>query len=390
MVLLVEHNATGQLYALKVIKKNSLSTEDLRTVFVEQDVMKTLNGNPFFTSLKGSFEDADNFFLLMDWHIGGDLDARIKEEGRLSTDEARSYAAQIIIGMEELHRQRIIHRDIKPKNILLNAQHEVIITDFGLSRMFGRTVDEQPALVVDKTDSTCGTATHMSPELFVNMGYSYSLDHWAFAVTLYEMLYGKLPFIPENAASFEEFVIRVRHEAVKVDDKAVDRDANDLLQMMLDKDLHRRPTWAQIKKHKWFNLIDWDRLAHRKPHLAPYAPKNLKTERHARGIAFGKPCEAEYPWLEWAAPEFKATTTASISTKVSKKFLTPASTTSRHASDNDLVHTASTASRQAPAPLAKHTPSSSAGVAHDSGASYCTVSLTSQSCSRKGSFTAYA
>ncbi|KAI0827214.1 kinase-like domain-containing protein [Trametes gibbosa] len=191
VVLLVELKATGRLYALKVIKKHSLSTLDLRTVFVEQDAMKTINNNPFFTSLKGSFEDEDNFFLLTDYHSNGDLNDRIKEKGRLSSDEARSYAAQIIIGLEKLHHQRIIHRDIKAKNILINAQNEVIISDFGLSRMFGRTMEEQPWRA-HKTDMTCGTMSYMSPELFFGMGYSYTLDNWAFAVTLYEMLYGKV------------------------------------------------------------------------------------------------------------------------------------------------------------------------------------------------------
>ncbi|KAI0635393.1 kinase-like domain-containing protein [Trametes polyzona] len=258
-VSLVQERATDRLYALKAINKQTLEKKDFPTVFVEQDVMKRLAGNPFYTALKGSFEDEDYFFLLTNYYSGGDLNTKIKEKKKLSTDEARLYAAQIVLAMEELRRKRIIHRDLKPHNILINAHGEAIVSDFGLARSFGRTVDEQPAnsgdalrpvkaaaTPSDKTQSACGTYGYIAPEMLTgDGGHSYEADVWSFAVMLFEMLHGKMPF--GNG-------MEVPSEQVKIDDE-VDPDAHDLLQAMLAIDPLRRPTWEQIKEHPWFDSM---------------------------------------------------------------------------------------------------------------------------------------
>ncbi|KAI0655024.1 kinase-like domain-containing protein [Cubamyces menziesii] len=262
IVMLVHDTLTDKLFALKAIKKEMLHTKDFITAFVEQNVMQTFAGNPFFTGLKGSFEDDDHFYLITDYLPGGDLSSRIRKQGKLSANEARRYAAQIIVGMEELRRQRIIHRDIKPQNILLNAQDEAIISDFGLARTFGRTDTEEDdedaaelSIKKDHTQGGCGTFGYIPPEMFESKDHSYEADVWSFAVTLYEMLHGKLPFGYGNKGMpTNEAISHVVLAAVEVDDH-VDRDASDLLQAMLAKDPSRRPTWEQIKEHPWFDTM---------------------------------------------------------------------------------------------------------------------------------------
>ncbi|KAH9896508.1 kinase-like domain-containing protein [Cubamyces lactineus] len=261
LVMLVHDKLTNKLFALKAIKKEVLPTKDFLTAFVEQNIMQTFAGNPFFTALKGSFEDDDHFYLITDYLSGGDLSNRIRKQGKLPNNEARRYAAQIILGMEELRRQRIIHRDIKPQNILLNAQDEAIISDFGLARTFGRTDIEEdgdelePSLRKDQTQAACGTFGYIPPEMFESGTHSYEADVWSFAVTLYEMLHGKLPFGYENREMpTNEAISHVVLDAVEIDDH-VDPDANDLLQAMLAKDPMRRPTWEQIKEHPWFDAM---------------------------------------------------------------------------------------------------------------------------------------
>ncbi|CDO70434.1 hypothetical protein BN946_scf184999.g75 [Trametes cinnabarina] len=327
LVSLVQDKITGNLYALKAIKKHRLQTRDLPTVFVEQDILKTLVGRPFFTSLKGSFEDEDYFFLLMDYCPGGDLDERIRKEGKLPTDVARRYAAQIVLAMEDLRRNRIVHRDVKPKNILLTAEDEVIITDFGLARTFGRTIEQQPwrarqiwqlmedgtgdgglqtGSQRDKSVSGCGTFGYIAPEMF-SAEYSYEVDVWSFAVTLYEMLHGKLPFGFDrtDGATTHELITRSIILPVEIGSE-VDADATDLLQSMLAKDPLKRPTWEQIKEHPWFDSIDWNQMANRQPSPSHEAPDHLQPEPHARYVKFGEPYaegKAEYPFFHWIAPE---------------------------------------------------------------------------------------
>ncbi|KAI0668905.1 kinase-like domain-containing protein, partial [Trametes maxima] len=256
-VWLVEHTRSRRLYALKAANKRALGAAHYASVFVEQDVMKMLSGNAFFNSLQGSFEDDEFFFVLMDYHPGGDLDTRIRKEPRAALD-MRRVAAEILHAMEALHRRGIIHRDLKPQNVLFNARGEAVVADLGLARTFGRTdlpdfVAGTGAALVDVTRAQCGTLHYMAPEVFAGEGYSYGVDVWSFAVSVYEMLHGgKLPFGGDDGISKEEFVRRVMVEQVEVNDD-VDPDASDLLHTMFAKDPLRRPTWEQIKEHPWFD-----------------------------------------------------------------------------------------------------------------------------------------
>ncbi|OSD03735.1 kinase-like protein [Trametes coccinea BRFM310] len=344
LVMLVQDKLTDKLFALKAIKKHRLQTQDLPTVFVEQNVMMTLAGRPLFTSLKGSFEDEDHFFLLTDYCSGGDLHERIRKEGKLPTDVARCYAAQIVLAMEELQQKRIVHRDIKPKNILLTAQDEVIITDFGLARTFGRTAEEQPWRMRkiwqrkedlaaheetntgpqrDRSKGGCGTFGYIAPEMFAG-DYSYEVDVWSFAVTLYEMLHGKLPFGYDrvDGATTNELITRTFVVPAEIDSD-VDADATDLLQAMLAKDPLKRPTWEQIKEHPWFDSIDWNQIANRKPIPPHMAPQDLHPESHAKYIQFGEPYgegEAEFPFFSWVSPELDTKESSAPTQKKPKRF----------------------------------------------------------------------
>ncbi|KAI0651324.1 kinase-like domain-containing protein [Trametes meyenii] len=223
-VWLVEHIATKKLYALKAMNKSAIGEAHYSSAFVEQDVMKLLSGDAFFNSLKGSFEDDEFFFVLMDYHPGGDLHDKIKK-GPLAEGEVRRIAAEILHAMEVLHKRGIIHRDLKPQNILFNARGEAIVADLGLARTFGRSTDEQPwrknvkwqlredhpdfvpaTKAGDRTRAQCGTLRYMAPEVLAKYEYSYEVDVWSFAVTLYQMLHGgKLPFGGDENVPTMEF-----------------------------------------------------------------------------------------------------------------------------------------------------------------------------------------
>ncbi|OSC98849.1 kinase-like protein [Trametes coccinea BRFM310] len=260
LVLLVQDHVTDRLFALKVISKDSVKYLDhVAKVLIEKDAMQALAGNPFFVGIKGSFEDEDNFLFLMDYYPGGTLHEKIQRVGRLPMWMARRYAAQLILAMEELHRHRIIHRDIKPKNILLTDHDQVVISDFGIARMFGRTAAEErskykatPACD-DITTTECGTEAYIAPETRY-FKYSYEVDVWAVAVTIYEMLHGKLPFGYDGGLTKRSARVNAVFGIIKIDSE-LDSDAVDLLKSMFERDAHKRPTWEQIKKHRWFDTM---------------------------------------------------------------------------------------------------------------------------------------
>ncbi|KAI0644037.1 kinase-like domain-containing protein [Trametes meyenii] len=267
-VWLVEHIARRELYALKVVSK-AVGRASFAPVFLEQDVMRRLAGSTFFGTAKASFEDWEFFYILMDYQPGGDLES-IVEKGRLGDREARKIAAEIVLAMEDLHGRGIIHRDLKPQNVLFNARGQAVVADFGLARTFGLTTEDQPwrkesmwrnkedlvdfdpAGLVDVTLAHCGTFHYMAPEIFARTGYSYPVDVWSFAVTLYEILHGKLPFEGEEDIPEVEFISRIMLEEVEIA-SYVHPDARDLLQAMFSKDPLKRPTWTQMKSHPWFS-----------------------------------------------------------------------------------------------------------------------------------------
>ncbi|KAI9057362.1 kinase-like protein [Trametes sanguinea] len=336
LVLLVQDQLTDKLFALKVISKDSVKYLDhVAKVLIEKDAMQALMGNPSFVGIKGSFEDEDNFLFLMDYYPGGTLHDKIQRVGRFPMWMARRYAAQLILAMEELHRNRIIHRDIKPKNILLTDHDQVVISDFGIARMFGRTVDEQPWRMMEEvwklkedlptrkaedeqykykatpacddiTTTECGTEAYIAPETRY-FKYSYEVDVWAVAVTIFEMLHGKLPFGYDGSLTKGSARVKAVFGMIKFDSD-LDPDAVDLLQAMFQADPRKRPTWEQIKAHRWFDTINWDEIGCRQPAPAQKDPENLRPDSLSEYIRLGRPYaqdKLEFPIFQWTAPELE-------------------------------------------------------------------------------------
>ncbi|CDO69085.1 hypothetical protein BN946_scf184992.g34 [Trametes cinnabarina] len=328
-VLLVQYQGDGYLYALKMVKKSSLKLRDYPLAFLEQDLMKELAGNLFCAQIKASFEDHDHFYLLSDFYPAGDLNCVLYKPGGVDPIELRLFCAQLVIALDELHRQRIIHRDIKPSNVLVTRDHELVIADFGLSRAFGRTTDQQvwrqreylntPACSdrssegatgepVDVTQRQCGTLPYMAPEIYCGVGFSYAADIFALGVTFYEMLHRKLPFgIAYENRNSKDVARRIVCGSLEVNED-IHADARDLLYMMLEKDASMRPSLEQIKQHPWFASINFDELSHRE-RPRPLTPmKALEPSPEAEDVKFPPPYqegEAPHPWFQWVSPNLQ-------------------------------------------------------------------------------------
>ena len=200
-VLLVRHKPTAGLFALKVIaKRYVLAHQELQHTLTEQAVLKrmaTEGKNPFVVKLWRSFHDPEHLFLVMDFHPGGDLATQLARWGRLGHDRVRFYAAEIVEGVEGLHRNGIIHRDLKPENVLVGSDGHIILTDFSRSKEFPRRSnsitappDEIPSAGTETTNTFCGTAEFLAPEVIQGLPYSFEVDWWSFGMMLYEMLAG--------------------------------------------------------------------------------------------------------------------------------------------------------------------------------------------------------
>lgn len=134
-VFLARKKLTGDHVAIKVLKKSDMIAKNqIKNVKSERAIMMVQSNKPYVARLFSTFQNKDNLFLVMEYLPGGDLATLIKMMGCLPDKWARQYLSEVIVGVDDMHKNGIIHHDLKPENLLIDATGHVKLTDFGLSR----------------------------------------------------------------------------------------------------------------------------------------------------------------------------------------------------------------------------------------------------------------
>lgn len=270
-VLLVRHRNSSRLLALKAISKKAV-VEQRQIVHIkaEQQILSDIASihHPFLIKLHYSFQDMNQLFLVLDYHVGGDLATQLRINHMLPPDRCRFYTAEIILGIQELHRLGILYRDLKPENILLTADGHLVLTDFGLSKQFydGLSLEEQRA------DTFCGTAEYLAPEILNGLPYSYEVDYWSMGTILFEMLTGITPFWAENR---DDMYRRIRSDPLQFPE-FIDIETADFIARLLKRDPKKRlgsgPEGAiEVRSDPYFESINWSHI-YTKRIKPPYIP----------------------------------------------------------------------------------------------------------------------
>ncbi|KAG0309598.1 hypothetical protein BGZ98_000484, partial [Dissophora globulifera] len=196
-VRMVERRGTGKIYALKYISKSQVIKMDaVRNVLRERQILETLD-HPFVVNMRFAFQDDEYMYMCMDLMMGGDLRFHLNRK-RFGEDVVRFWIAELSCAIAHLHSQAIVHRDIKPDNVLLDEKGHAHLTDFNIGC---KLTSQKPVLT-----SQSGTVAYMAPEVFSGSGYGTSVDWWALGVVFYECIYNKRPFQTDSIGELKKAI----------------------------------------------------------------------------------------------------------------------------------------------------------------------------------------
>lgn len=260
-VYLVRDKSTFSYHAMKVVEKSIVvQRKNVEQSIMERRILQSIE-HPFLISLEAAFKDNVYLYLVLPFISGGDLFTSIHRYGGLSETLGKFYAAQLVLGLEYLHHCCVVHRDVKPENVLINSNGYLLICDFGFCK-----------LIKKRTWTLCGTPEYLAPEIILSKGYSFSVDWWALGVLIYEMCTGYPPFITSNANKLYEKIIEGSYKFPDT----LSSDLKYLIKGFLQTDPTKRlgsmtSGSYEIKNHTWFRGTNWHQLLQQKE-LAPYIP----------------------------------------------------------------------------------------------------------------------
>eukprot|EP01047_Picozoa_sp_COSAG01_P009357 COSAG01_NODE_382_length_17840_cov_68.658663_19_plen_1094_part_00 len=221
--------------ALKFIGKAGKSAKDLAKLRTEIRIQRALN-HPNIILMLDSFETPTDIVLVTEY-AQGELFEILEDDQSLPEAEVRKIARQLVKALHYLHHNRIIHRDMKPQNILVGAGGAVKLCDFGFARhMSAKTM---------VLTSIKGTPLYMAPELVQEKPYTETVDLWSVGVILFELYTGQPPFYTNNIYSLIQLIVKdpVRYPP------QMSADFKSFLQGLLVKDPKRRLGWPDLARH---------------------------------------------------------------------------------------------------------------------------------------------
>uniref|UniRef100_A0A3P9Q2T9 non-specific serine/threonine protein kinase n=1 Tax=Poecilia reticulata TaxID=8081 RepID=A0A3P9Q2T9_POERE len=246
-VKLARHILTGREVILLIVSRSF-------QLFREVRIMKTLN-HPNIVQLFEVIETEKTLYLVMEYASGGEVFDYLVAHGRMKEKEARAKFRQIVSAVHYCHQKNIVHRDLKAENLLLDADSNIKIADFGFSNEFTEG---------NKLDTFCGSPPYAAPELFQGKKYDGpEVDIWSLGVILYTLVSGSLPFDGQNLKELRERVLRGKYRVPFY----MSTDCEGILRRFLVLNPAKRCSLEQIMKDKWIN-VGYEG-AELKPHVEP-------------------------------------------------------------------------------------------------------------------------
>ena len=297
---------TGDVVAIKKMKKDEMHKKNqVLHVRAEREVLSQAK-NQWIVELKFSFQDPKYLYLGMEFLPGGDLMTLLMSRDILPEEDAKFYAAEMVLAIESVHEMDCIHRDLKPDNVLIDKDGHIKLSDFGLSKKLDFILNDQKnnnnSLKNRKLNeinnkhlsyaeqfnefknlknrkkreyaySTVGTPDYIAPEVFTRKGYGQEIDWWSLGIIMFEMMIGYPPFYSESSTETCRKILDWKNNLEIKPEVNISKEAIDILKKLINDPEKRlgRNGADEIKKHPFFKNIDWHHI--KETLVPPFIPE---------------------------------------------------------------------------------------------------------------------
>ena len=301
-VKLVKDKLNNKIYAMKKLSIAAiLRNSQLFHIKTEKDILSMNTNNIWQTKLNYCFLDKDYLYFIIDYCPGEDLLHYLTDKDyNLTEEEAKFYIAEIILGVDNLHKNNCIHRDIKPENIFIDKYGHLKLGDFGLSILSNNIMypftytwkNINDEIYSEKNEinkitntkkivgfSKVGSLMYVAPEVVEKKCYGEEVDWWSVGIIFYEMLVGFTPFFDDSEVEIIEQIKNFKKylNIPKEVKNNLSKEAQQLIFAFLEEKDKRlgKGGIEEIKQHPFFKGFDWDNIRNIKP---PYVPKPFRTQ----------------------------------------------------------------------------------------------------------------
>lgn len=278
----VKWKKTNSIFALKEMSKTRIIDKKCEnTILLERDLLSKMN-HPFIVNMHFSFQDLNSLYLVMDLITGKDLRYHLAKLKQFTCEQSKFFLACTILGLEYLHFNKILHRDIKPDNLVLDNMGYVKITDFGISRHMNKLISGESS----------GTPGYMAPEVMCGKSHNIDSDYYCMGIMAYEFMKGVRPYICRSNLELKKKIMenQIVINKLELPDGWGIESADFINRLIKRKQSERLGHGGdnEVKNHLWFKGFSWDKL-YRRELKSPYIPE-VETNK---GINYTVPIDNE-------------------------------------------------------------------------------------------------
>ncbi|CAL8344290.1 unnamed protein product [Lota lota] len=253
-VELVRIKGEDMTFALKVMKKQHIVDNRQEEHIHSERRILAESRSPFIVKLYRTFKDNKYVYMLLEACLGGEIWSLLRDRGSFDETTAKFCVGCVTEAFHYLHRSGVIYRDLKPENLMLDAEGYVKLVDFGFAKKIKSG---------QRTWTFCGTPEYVAPEVILNKGHSFSVDFWSLGILVFELLIGSPPFSGSDQMMTYTFILK---GVEKMDfPKKISKRPEDLIRKLCRRNPVERlgnlkNGIIDIKKHRWFTGFNWEGL----------------------------------------------------------------------------------------------------------------------------------